>query len=130
MSRAQQKVVLLAVLVAALLALLWWQDGGPDAGTQTQGGLPTVAVTDLPAEARDTIELIHDGGPFPYDRDGITFQNREGLLPDEPRGYYREYTVPTPGEDDRGARRIITGGDTMYWTPDHYRSFARIVGVD
>ena len=66
-------------------------------------------------------------GPFPEDRDGVTFENREELLPDQPRGYYREYTVPTPGSDDRGARRIVVGeGGELYWTADHYSSFSRI----
>jgi guanyl-specific ribonuclease Sa len=77
------------------------------------------------------LDQIREGGPFRYDRDGITFQNREGLLPRRDRGYYREYTVPTPGEDDRGARRIVTGGDPVeaaWYTADHYRSFTRIEG--
>ncbi|RYB95549.1 ribonuclease [Nocardioides oleivorans] len=92
-------------------------------------GLPVVRVDDLPAQVAETIALIEDGGPFPEDRDGITFENREGILPDASRGYYREYTVPTPGSDDRGARRIVEGGDgELYWTADHYASFARIAG--
>jgi ribonuclease T1 len=71
--------------------------------------------------------LIEAGGPFPYRQDGATFQNREGLLPSEPAGYYREYTVETPGSEDRGARRIIAGkGGELYWTDDHYASFTRI----
>jgi guanyl-specific ribonuclease Sa len=80
----------------------------------------------LPAEVRETVELIRRGGPFPHRQDGSTFGNREGLLPDEARGYYREYTVPTPGSRDRGARRIVTGGSppaVWYYTEDHYRSF-------
>jgi len=82
---------------------------------------------ELPPEALDTLDLIADGGPFPFDRDGITFQNRERLLPQKPRGYYREYTVITPGESDRGARRIIAGEDgELYYTADHYDSFAWI----
>lgn len=83
----------------------------------------------LPAEAQATLELIQRGGPFPYPKDGVVFQNREGRLPDRPRGYYREYTVPTPGSRDRGARRIVTGGDpprVFYYTPDHYRHFQPI----
>lgn len=83
----------------------------------------------LPAEARVTLDLIDRGGPFPYRRDGIIFNNFEKRLPPEPRGYYHEYTVPTPGSKDRGARRIITGGTppiVFYYTGDHYRSFARI----
>lgn len=82
----------------------------------------------LPSEARHTIELIHRGGPFPYSRDGVVFGNREGLLPREPSGYYREYTVTTPGQPDRGARRIITGREgAMYYTDDHYASFRLVV---
>lgn len=91
-------------------------------------GLPWVDLADLPAEAARTVELIDHGGPFPYpEKDGSTFGNFEGLLPDRPRGYYAEYTVPTPGEDDRGARRIVAGdGGELYWTEDHYASFERI----
>jgi len=89
----------------------------------------TVHVAQLPEEARATLKLIDAGGPFPYRRDGIVFQNREGLLPGQARGYYREYTVPTPGAHNRGARRIVTG-DTppvvFYYTADHYRSFRQI----
>lgn len=89
----------------------------------------TVPAAQLPVEARETLRLIDSGGPFPYRRDGITFQNREGRLPEQPRGYYREYTVPTPGRADRGARRIVTGGQpptSYYFTADHYKSFRRI----
>ena len=83
----------------------------------------------LPPEAVATLEPIERGGPFPYDRDGSVFQNRERRLPEQPRGYYREYTVATPGSRDRGARRIVTGGDppeVYYYTDDHYRSFRRV----
>lgn len=83
----------------------------------------------LPPEAIHTLGLIAQGGPYPYRKDGTVFQNREGLLPQKPRGYYREFTVPTPGERDRGARRIVTGGnppEVYYYTADHYRSFRRI----
>lgn len=91
-----------------------------------------IAVADLPPEGRTTLVLVKRGGPFPYSRDGIVFGNREGLLPAQLRGYYREYTVPTPGSGNRGARRIIAGGESgkvgeEYWyTADHYRSFKRI----
>lgn len=86
-------------------------------------------ITGLPAEARETLRLIDAGGPFPYRRDGIVFQNREQRLPAQARGYYREYTVPTPGRADRGARRIIAGGNPpveFYYTGDHYRSFQKV----
>jgi guanyl-specific ribonuclease Sa len=76
-----------------------------------------------------TLQAIEQGGPFPYSRDGVVFQNRERRLPERPRGYYREYTVPTPGERDRGARRIVAGGnppEVFYYTADHYRSFRKV----
>ncbi len=91
-------------------------------------GLPVIAYDDLPREAHETIRLIERGGPFPYRQDGSTFQNRERLLPRRPGGYYREYTVETPGEDDRGARRIVAGEEgELYYTDDHYSSFRRVV---
>jgi guanyl-specific ribonuclease Sa len=90
------------------------------------------SITDasgLPAEVRDTLALIARGGPFRHRQDGSVFQNRERQVPSRPRGWYREYTVETPGSDDRGARRIVTGGTPPgeYWySDDHYRSFRRI----
>jgi len=87
-----------------------------------------IAVAQLPLEARQTLHLIDQGGPFPYSRDGIVFGNREGRLPRKPYGYYHEYTVPTPGSHDRGARRIIAGKTAeRYYTDNHYQSFKRIV---
>lgn len=89
--------------------------------------IPTISVSQLPPEARKTIKLIEQGGPFPYRKDGTIFGNREGRLPPASSGYYREYTVPTPGSPDRGARRIITGQKgEIYYTRDHYRSFVRV----
>jgi ribonuclease T1 len=97
--------------------------------------LPEVAVAELPQEARDTLALIGKGGPFPYRRDGTVFGNFERRLPVRPRGYYREYTVPTPELRGRGARRIVAGagaaGDVRtsgeyYYTDDHYATFRRI----
>jgi guanyl-specific ribonuclease Sa len=82
----------------------------------------------LPREAAAVLDDIARGGPYDYRQDGNVFQNRERLLPAQPRGYYREFTVPTPGSDDRGPRRIVTGGDPPreYWySADHYRSFRR-----
>lgn len=99
---------------------------------QTRRNDPAAPVSDpawLPPEARETLRLIARGGPFPYPQDGGIFGNRERQLPPQPRGWYREYTVDTPGSRDRGARRIITGGDPpveLYFTDDHYRSFRRI----
>ena len=87
-----------------------------------------IGAQQLPREARETIALVKKGGPFPHARDGGTFGNRERLLPPRERGWYREYTVKTPGARDRGARRIVAGRDgTLYYTNDHYRSFKRIL---
>ena len=86
-----------------------------------------VRLEELPSEARATLVLIKSGGPFPYSQDGRVFSNREKLLPVQSRGYYREYTVRTPGVRDRGARRIVAGGaGEYYYSADHYRSFRRI----
>ena len=92
----------------------------------------TIAVHRLPPEARDVLKLVRSGGPFRYERDGVVFGNREHQLPSRPRGYYHEYTVPTRGAYDRGARRIVCGGartapDACYYTSDHYQTFRRIV---
>ena len=90
--------------------------------------IATVAPHALPPEARHTLTLIREGGPYAHERDGVVFGNRERLLPLHARGYYREYTVPTPGVKHRGARRIVAGrGGELYYTEDHYRSFKRIV---
>ena len=87
-----------------------------------------IQAKDLSNEALATIAQIHKGGPFPHQRDGITFSNREKILPPRERGWYREYTVKTPGARDRGARRIVAGRDgTLYYTDDHYRSFKRVL---
>ncbi|WP_405524990.1 ribonuclease domain-containing protein [Streptomyces canus] len=92
------------------------------------GGLATVQESKLPAEARQILELIDRGGPFPYAKDGSVFGNFERLLPAHQRGYYHEYTVPTPGSRDRGARRIVTGqGGEIYYTDDHYDSFRAVL---
>jgi ribonuclease T1 len=88
----------------------------------------SVSVRELPKQGQDTLALIAAGGPFSSERDGITFNNRERILPKEKRGYYREYTVRTPGVKHRGARRIVCGGDQQaanqcYYSDDHYKSF-------
>ncbi len=89
--------------------------------------ISVISIQQLPPEARKTLDLIQKGGPFPYDRDGIVFRNREKILPLNPVGYYREYTVQTPGIRHRGARRIVTGQKRKtYYTQDHYQSFYRI----
>ncbi|MFN2643810.1 MAG: ribonuclease domain-containing protein [Burkholderiales bacterium] len=88
----------------------------------------SVRIEELPPEARRTLALIDAGGPFPYARDGAVFSNRERQLPARERGYYREYTVETPGARDRGPRRIVVGRDgDYYYSDDHYRSFRRII---
>ena len=91
----------------------------------------SITLAELPFEGRATYALIREGGPFPHDKDGSVFGNRERLLPAHKRGYYREYTVPTPGAGNRGARRIVCGGarrapDACYYTSDHYSSFREI----
>ena len=118
---ASQWLLLVALLVLA---------AGLSCTVRTSG-IEWVPLRDLPPEARETIDLIRAGGPFRYDKDGAVFFNREQLLPRRPRGYYTEYTVRTPGARDRGARRIVAGGDPRsageyYYTGDHYRSFRRI----
>jgi ribonuclease T1 len=138
----------LGLAVAVLVALLaWYLQGnsggdpvGPtatrapqtaidpgDGGVDPDSGLAVISIEELPGEGRRTLALIDAGGPFPERRDGVTFENREDLLPPRQRGYYHEYTVPTPGSNDRGARRIVTGGaEEFYYTDDHYDSFRRI----
>lgn len=93
--------------------------------------LPEITLRELPPQGRDLLALIRAGGPFPHERDGVVFGNRERILPAKPRGHYHEYTVRTPGERSRGARRIVCGGpkatpDVCYYSADHYQSFARI----
>ena len=97
----------------------------PDGGAAANPSrLPTIRESQLPREGRATLALIRRGGPFPYERDGVAFGNFERILPRKSGGYYREYTVPTPGESDRGARRIVAGqAGEKYYTADHYESF-------
>jgi ribonuclease T1 len=126
-----------ALALAASLTLL----SASPAEAFTRQGTPTteqaqqdqvVALSKLPVQAREVHRLIHEGGPFRYNKDGTVFGNRERLLPRRARGFYREYTVPTPGERDRGARRIVCGGkevkqpETCFYTRDHYASFQLI----
>ncbi|MCR4299134.1 MAG: ribonuclease [Gallionella sp.] len=112
-----------AFLLALLLALLLWLP-------QVQAGqaeLALIAMAELPAEARVTLQAIKRGGPFVYERDGAVFRSYERILPKQPRGYYREYTVRTPGARNRGARRIVCGPPVeCYYTADHYQTFKRI----
>jgi guanyl-specific ribonuclease Sa len=100
-------------------------DQGPVIGVS---GLPAGYVDELPAETLEVLDAIEAGGPHPYRQDGSTFFNREGLLPLEADGYYREYTVETPGSPDRGARRLVVGGrGEVFYTDDHYGSFVEVV---
>ena len=121
--------VLLAVAIAGPLAQ------SRSLADPTEGRSDVIGVAELPRQGRETYELIRQGGPFPYDRDGAVFGNRERLLPIERRGFYREYTVTTPGSRDRGARRIVCGGPmraphACYYTADHYASFRKIVELN
>jgi ribonuclease T1 len=114
------------MLLLAVLLGLPTAAGGFD--ETSAGGIATIPVAQVPQQARETLHLIRVGGPFPYAKDGVMFSNYERRLPHKPRGYYHEYTVPTPGAHDRGARRIISGrGGELYYTDDHYRTFKRIL---
>lgn len=120
------------VLTSFLLAATLTGAQAKQPATQVVGGQSTIALAELPKQGRETYELIRQGGPFPYDKDGTVFGNRERALPTQPRGYYREYTVKTPGSRDRGARRIVCGGQprtpqACYYTADHYATFRKIV---
>ena len=152
-------LTLVLALVGGLLAGTGGDDGGPPPSTLANGltvtdetsvlappvttrfsDLPTISPSDLPEEAVTTAGLVLQAQEmeaagqdtsdlFPYPQDGSVFQNREGLLPDAEPGYYREYTVPTPGSEDRGARRLVVGRDGgIYYTDDHYESFREVVG--
>ena len=117
---------LLVALVAAIAA-----GSTPIAARDAPARLDEIDVAALPAEAREVLARIRAGGPFRYERDGVTFGNREHALPARRRGYYHEYTVATPGERARGARRVVCGGarkapEVCYYTDDHYATFRRI----
>ncbi|CAM5580586.1 ribonuclease domain-containing protein [Streptomyces abikoensis] len=132
--------VLLAALPLLLLPACSSSDGnskkGGGGGASTAAppapswahGMKTVSRDKLPPEARKTLDLIDKGGPFPYEKDGTVFGNYENRLPKQARGYYHEYTVPTPGSRNRGARRIIAGSHAeRYYTSDHYETFEAVV---
>jgi ribonuclease T1 len=117
----------LAVALYLVLAL----GAAPALARDNAHAVGQIAPADLPQEGRETLALIKRGGPFRHRQDGSVFGNREKRLPEQARGYYREYTVPTPGAKDRGARRIVAGGEArspgeFYYSDDHYNSFRRI----
>ncbi|BDH06877.1 MULTISPECIES: ribonuclease domain-containing protein [Streptomyces] len=111
-----------AALLSALLVGGTVSATTADAATASVG---SICYGALPSQAHDTLDLIEQGGPYPYSQDGVVFQNREGVLPGQSSGYYHEYTVITPGESTRGARRVVTGQDYEedYYTSDHYATF-------
>jgi len=127
----QRWMPVFAGLMISICTGLVQAKSAPDAQTS-----PTMSVAELPREGQETYQLIRKGGPFPYEKDGVVFGNRERILPRQARGFYREYTVRTPGERSRGARRIVCGGEVprqplaCYYTSDHYASFREIVGKD
>ena len=126
---AAAKFALTSLLLAAAMTAPLAQ---ARADRPTESSLAAIRVAELPTQGRETYELIRQGGPFPFGKDGAVFGNRERTLPAEKRGYYREYTVATPGSRDRGARRIVCGGparapQACYYTADHYGSFRKIV---
>lgn len=125
--RLLARCLALAALAAGLLAAGGAAALGEAPPARRAQSIPEVSVAALPPEARTTLALIERGGPFPYERDGIVFRNFEKRLPQRERGYYREYTVKTPGLTHRGARRIVAGrGGELYYTDDHYETFKRI----
>ena len=130
LSRSSFRAAVLIWLVAGQYALGYAQPARADAAQAlalANNPSAAIAAAGLPPEAQKTLALIKQGGPFPYRRDGATFGNRERLLPQRPTGYYHEYTVPTPGASNRGARRIIAGRDgEFYFSNDHYRTFRLI----
>jgi ribonuclease T1 len=126
-------VAALVVALTATVGTFLVQARAPAPTPLPGSAIASVAYTGLPIQGREVMEQIRQGGPFRYEKDGTVFGNRERLLPGQKRGYYREYTVPTPGLSHRGARRIVCGGqqprapDACYYTEDHYSSFRLIV---
>jgi ribonuclease T1 len=129
----KQALVLTKLVAAAVLAGAGWSSAALAKTPDGPAGLTPVALATLPSQAQTTYQLILNGGPFPYSKDGVVFGNREKQLPAQSRGHYREYTVKTPGARNRGARRIVCGGkpptqpEACFYTDDHYASFRRIV---
>ena len=122
-----------STILLAFAAVLGSYPGAVQAKASFALAADTVAVSELPPQGRSMLTLIYRGGPFRHDKDGVVFGNRERQLPASARAYYREYTVRTPGERSRGARRIVCGGleaaapDACFYTDDHYASFRKIV---
>lgn len=141
-SRPRTYETAIGVGIVVVLAIVFFLTGGGGSGDHEPGNRAaqaasstrhdsgTVRYAQLPPGAQHTVRLIERGGPFPYSQDGAVFENREGNLPAQPRGYYHEYTVTTPGSADRGARRIVAGQHgQLFYTDDHYRTFKRIIGT-
>lgn len=120
--RFPPRITRIGAAAAVLSALLV---GGTVTATPAAAAVGSICYSDLPSQAYTTLNLIAQGGPYPYSQDGTVFRNRERILPSRPTGYYHEYTVTTPGSSTRGARRIVTGEEHQedYYTADHYRSF-------
>ncbi|MEU6348444.1 ribonuclease domain-containing protein [Streptomyces sp. NPDC047072] len=120
--RFPPRITRIGAAAAVLSALLV---GGTVTATPAAAAVGSICYSDLPSQAYDTLDLIAQGGPYPYSQDGTVFQNREGVLPSQSTGYYHEYTVITPGSSTRGARRIVTGEEYQedYYTADHYATF-------
>lgn len=131
--RSRAGIVALAMTLTATLGTALVQARSPASLSLPGSALASVSLNKLPVQGQEVMDQIHQGGPFRYEKDGTVFGNRERLLPTARRGYYREYTVPTPGLNHRGARRIVCGGpkprlpDACYYTEDHYSSFRLIV---
>ncbi|UUU29754.1 ribonuclease [Streptomyces sp. CA-210063] len=121
--RFPPRITRIGATAAVLSALL--VGGTVATATPAAAAVGSICYSDLPSQAHDTLDLIEQGGPYPYSQDGTVFQNREGILPSQSSGYYHEYTVITPGSSTRGARRIVTGEENRedYYTADHYESF-------
>lgn len=121
--RFPPRITRIGAAAAVLSALL--VGGTVATATPAAAAVGSICYSNLPSQAHDTLDLIEQGGPFPYSQDGTVFQNREGILPSQSSGYYHEYTVITPGSSTRGARRIVTGEEHQedYYTADHYASF-------
>jgi ribonuclease T1 len=127
-NQASKRICAVAILLGSVVCTSLGYARAPNPA----GDLDTIQLTQLPPQGRATYQLIQQGGPFPFDKDGVAFGNRERILPSQQRGYYREYTVKTAGAGNRGAKRIVCGGpprapDACFYTSDHYASFRHIV---